>query len=75
MKSNQHFSKYQFKLRLEAFLKSLIVGLACGFGAAFVTSLVTWIVNFDYVILLTAGVLTLVCAISTAIAYFKFFFT
>ena len=74
MKTNQHFSKYQFKLRLEAFIKSLLVGLASGFVAAFITSLVTWIIDYDYVILLAAGVLVGVSAIVTAIAYFKVFY-
>ena len=40
--NNNFFTKHKAKLRLEAIVKSALCGLAIGFGATFVTALVTW---------------------------------
>lgn len=64
MKSNRHFQDYQSKLKTEAWLKSILSGLAVGFGANFIASLVFWLAAFDgfYYSLIALAVVTLIAA-------------
>ena len=73
MKAKKHFREYQDKLRFEAFVKSLLSGLAVGFTAGFVAALATWICGFDG-FALSLAVWAGVSAISCAIFYFKAFY-
>ena len=72
MKTNNYFPNHSSKLKLEALLRSLLCGLAVGFGAAFVGATVTWLtaLNGNLVILAALGAATL---LSTPIFYFKHF--
>lgn len=72
MSKNKYFEKQRSKLQLEAVLKSLLCGLAVGFGANFITALVTWFAPFNG-LWLSLGVLLAATAVSTALFYLKRF--
>ena len=73
MKNKQHFKRYLTKLRFEAFLKSLLSGLAVGFIANFISALVTWFTPYDG-LWLSLGILAGVTVVSTIFFYFRFFY-
>ena len=73
MDNRQHFKKYLTKLRFEAFLKSLLSGLAVGFIANFITALVTWFIPYNG-LWLSIGILAGVTTVATAFFYFKKFY-
>ena len=73
MKNQQHFKRYLTKLRFEAFLKSLLSGLAVGFIANFITALVTWFTPYNG-LWLSIGTLVGVTAVATLFFYFKKFY-
>ena len=45
--NSKYFKKHESRLQLEAILRSALCGLAVGFGANFVASLVTWFLPID----------------------------
>jgi len=72
MKANNYFPKQQSKLKFEAILKSVLCGLAVGFGANFIAAFATWFAPFNG-LWLSLGVLVGVTLIASAIFYFKRF--
>ena len=72
MKENMHFQKQQPKLKNEAILKSVLSGLAVGFGANFITAVATWFAPING-LWICLGVLAAVTAAATPIFYAKCF--
>jgi hypothetical protein len=72
MNTNKYFKKYYSKLRAEAILKSVLCGLAVGFGANFVAALATWFAPFEG-LWISVGVLFAVTLIASPIFYFARF--
>ena len=67
---NKHFQKQQPKLRMEAWLRSTLCGLAVGFGANFLASAVLWLTSIDG-LWLSIGVLVVATLVATPIFYYK----
>ena len=72
MKNNKFFPEHQKRLNDEAILRSVLCGLAVGFGANFVAALVTWLLPINGIVICLA-VLLGVTAIATLIFYVKCF--
>ena len=72
MKNNKFFPEHQQRLKNEAILRSVLCGLAVGFGANFVAALVTWLLPINGIVICLA-VLLGVTAIATPIFYVKRF--
>lgn len=72
MKENKFFPKQQSKLKNEAVLRSLLCGLAVGFAANFVASLICWLLPVNGLWICLA-VLAVVTAVATPIFYVKRF--
>lgn len=72
MKENKIFPKQQSKLKNEAVLRSLLCGLAVGFAANFVASLICWLLPVNGLWICLA-VLAVVTAVATPIFYVKRF--
>lgn len=72
MNTNKYFKKYYSKLRAEAILKSVLCGLAVGFGANFVAALATWFAPFEG-LWISVCVLFAVTLIASPIFYFARF--
>jgi len=68
----QYFETYQSKLNVEAIIKSALCGLAVGFGANFLASLVFWLIGFD-VFWVAIALLFGVALIAAPIFYVKRF--
>ena len=68
----QYFENYQSRLKTEAILRSVLCGVGCGFGAAFLSGLIFWLTGVKafwllFVILAVAG------GASGTLLYFKRF--
>ena len=73
MKDNNIFQKYYSRLVREGVLKSVVCGLAAGFGAMFITALFSWIFGFDGGIWLAIGLfIGLTSAVGVALYFIKF---
>ena len=68
MKNSNFFQKHQPKLKAEAILRSTLCGLAIGFGANFISALVTWFLPFNG-LWLSLGILVVSTLIATPIFY------
>ena len=68
MNRKQNFEKHYSRLRLEAWLLSLLWGLVLGLGCGFLTSLILWFTKLDGLILSIAAAAA-VTLISTLIFY------
>lgn len=69
---NNYFQRQEPKLKMEAFLKSVLSGLTIGFGANFLLALILWLTPLDG-FWISIGVLAGVTLIATPIFYFKRF--
>ena len=74
MKENKFFPKQQSKLKNEAILRALLCGLAVGFGANFIVSLIFWLLPANGLWICLA-VLVIATAVATPIFYIKRFRT
>ena len=74
MKNNQLFQKQQPKLTREAVMRSLLSGLAVGFGANFLASLITWFLPING-LWISLAALVAVTLIAAPLFYFKRFRT
>lgn len=72
MKNNKFFDKHQPKLKAEAILRSLLCGLAVGFGANFIASLVTWMLPVNGIVI-SLAVFVGVTAVASLLFYAKQF--
>ena len=72
MDPKKYFKKYHTKLKLEAILKSLLLGLIIGSSAAFVMAATAWFVGFNG-LWIAIGILVAVTAASTTLFYLKKF--
>ena len=72
MKKSNFFPNHQPKLQQEAILRSVLCGLAVGFGANFVTALTIWLLPI-HGLWITVAVLLGVTAIASLIFYAKRF--
>ena len=72
MKTNNFFPQHSGKIKIEAMLRSLLCGLAVGFGANFVAALVTWLSPLNG-FLLPLAALVAATVISAPIFYFAKF--
>ena len=68
MNRKQNFEKHYSRLRLEAWLLSLLWGLVLGFGCGFLTALILWFTKLDGLILSVAAA-SAVTILTTLIFY------
>ena len=69
--SNQHFTEYKSKLTFEAVLKSVLCGIAIGFGLCLVLSSIFWFIGIQKIWILIAATLG-VTVVSAALFYLRF---
>lgn len=75
MKIDNYFNQYETKLKQEAVLKSIILGLIIGCAFGFIMAFAAWFINFkDFWGLILSGIVLIITTIvATPISYFKIY--
>ena len=73
MDLQQHFKEHEGKLRFEALLKALLLGIIVGSAVGFIAAAVSWITSFSGGLWLSLGLFVVFTATATLLFYLKIF--